>query len=431
MELVGGTPCIVDTTAATEVAAVGFWYDRGSRDEAPGERGSTHFIEHMLFKGTRRRAAFDIAREIDRLGGSINAFTERESMSVFAVVPEDGFEKTVEIMLDMTGDSLFDTEEFERERTVIENELSAADDDPEEAAADAFADLVWKNHPLGLKIGGTAADVASLSRDSVFESYRAHYAGAVDIMTVAGDVSGERVSAALAGVFPIPKQKPARKSPEWPPATGAYYSSAPFQHVQVFCSFQLPGKLSSTEYYALQAANTAMGDSMSSRLFQSLRERQGLCYSIYSAPTLLSDATLWTVFASSTVDTLPALLEGIGEELERFRDSGSFGAEETQDAVAQIRGGMKLEATDVEHRMRRLARQTAYGSAPISVSEASERIAAVGREAAGRSLLDFFDRSSPLVFAFGPAKAKSRFMAAAGTIMRRLGTVDAAPTTQR
>lgn len=417
--LVGGTPCIVDSTAATEVAAVGVWYDRGSRDEDDSQKGATHFIEHMLFKGTASRNAFQIAREIDGLGGAINAFTEREAVSFFAVVPEDGFEKTAEILIDMTENSLFDETEFERERVVIENELSAAEDDPEEIAADAFAELLWKDHPLGRKIGGTIADVAALNRDLVFAEYRSRFKKAAGLVTVAGNVDLSRARNAFDGVF-APSQEPAdRTPPSCPAASGAFYRSVPFQHVQLFCSFQLPSVLPQSDYYALQIGNTAMGDSMSSRLFQTLREQRGLCYSVYSSPTLLSDASLWTVFASSTIETLPRLVEGIAEEIERLLDPKGFQTQEIADAKAQLRGAMKLETMDIEHRMRRIARQKMYGTEPISIEESSRRIGDVPDERARRSLTSFITKSKPFVFAVGPAKPKSKFMRAAEGLMRK------------
>ena len=424
VELVGGTSCIVDTTAATEVAAVGVWYGRGSRDEGDTEKGSTHFIEHMLFKGTRKRDAFRIAREIDRLGGTINAFTERESVSVFAVVPSDAFERTAEIIVDMTEDALFDKIEFERERTVIENELSAAEDDPEEVATDAFAQLMWKDHPLGRKIGGTIDDVKKLDRDAVYSTFKSKYAEAADVVTVAGDVDPERARRTFNGAFRKSKQKPDRDAPVWPAVAGAYYEKASFQHVQVFCSFQLPRTIPNREYYALQVANTAMGDSMSSRLFQALRERSGLCYSIYSAPTLLSDVSLWTIYASSTPETIPQLIDGISDELNSFLNSSGFDDEEFNDAKAQLRGGMKLESMDIEHRMRRIARQTLYGNEPFSIAQASDLIGSVNNTEVDGALFGFLRGSKPLLFAAGPAGAKSRFMASAEKLLKKIGGND-------
>lgn len=417
VDLVGGAPCAVDSTAATEVAAVGIWYAKGSRDEGDRERGSSHFIEHMVFKGTRKRGAFEIAREIDRLGGSVNAFTEREAVSLFAVVPSDGFEKAAEILADMSRDAAFDPQEFERERAVIENELSAAEDDPEEVAADAYAELLWPDHALGRRIGGTIGDVAKLDRDATYSRYRERYAGAADFVSVAGDVDASRVKAAFDGAFDR-RVSVSRSLPGTDGPRGAFYRNAPFQHVQLFCSFKLPGTIDRDAYYALQTANVAVGDSMSSRLFQSLRERRGLCYSVYSAPTLLSDQTLWTVYASATVETMPSLVAGLAEELASLRASAGLASDEIDDAKSQLVGGMKLASMDVEHRMRRLARQRLYGIAPASPAEASRSIQALGVQETNSALLRFFDGSEPLVFAVGPARAKTRFLKASETFFK-------------
>lgn len=415
---VDGTTCIVDPTAATEVAAVGVWFDRGSRHEASGEYGSTHFIEHMLFKGTASRTAYGIAREIDRLGGSINAFTEREHVCVHATVPAESFSLAAEILIDQTNNSLLDPEEVERERSVIENELEAADDDPEEFASDVFAETLWPGHPLGRRVGGTAAEVASLSRDSLAETYGRYFKRRVPLVTAAGDIDLGSVSKCFAGAFGF-SAGTAESVPAPPLTTGAYYRAAPFQHTQLFCAFQIPRKLSHDEYHALQIANSSVGDSMGSRLFQGLREKRGLCYSIYSAPSLLSDATVWTVYASSKTETVPELLEALAGELEVLFRSG-LTAQEIGDARAQLRGGMKLDALDVEYRMRRIARQALYGYAPLSVSDASSRIAAIDEGFVAHAFRTIADPGSVFLLGVGPARGRAKYAAAAEAALDRI-----------
>ena len=408
---------LVDQAAAAEVAAVGFWYGIGSRDERIDEAGSTHFVEHMLFKGTSSRGAFSIAREVDRLGGSINAFTERECMALHAVVPAEGFEAALAILADLVTDSLFDITEFERERVVIENEITAADDDPEEAAADAFAERIWGSHPLARKIGGEANQVHSLTRENVYSRYKDLFQGIPPLITVAGGLDPEKVRRAVAGAFAGVHTKTPNKGialrlpPPRPKPIGTVFRPAPYQHVQSFCAFQADGVILPADYYALEVANAAIGESMGSRLFQELRERRGLCYSVFSSPSLMADSSLWIIYATSSLDTTAPLMASLGEELVKvMRDGLDDG--EVADAKAHIRGSMKIAAADTEYRMRRLARQALYGASPSSCEEAEARVAAVDAAAANAAMRRFFVHA-PTIYGVGMKAAKKKFSQAA------------------
>ena len=406
----GESRLLVDQAAAAEGAAVGFWYGIGSRDEAQDEAGSTHFIEHMLFKGTRSRDAFSIAREIDRLGGSINAFTERECMAVHAVVPAEGFETALTILADLVTDSRFDAEEFERERVVIENEIVAADDDPEEAASDAFAERLWPGHALARKIGGEVRDVRALGREGVYRRYLDNFRGLPPLITAAGGVEGDRVRDAVEAAFAGAeghRGPPRRLPPPLPKSSGEPFRRSPHQQVQTFCAFQAAGPIPSSEYYALEVANAAIGESMGSRLFQELRERRGLCYSVFSAPSLMEDASLFGVYATASKETAARLVDALSEELVRIARTG-LEAGEIADAKAHIRGGMKIAAADAEYRMRRLARQALYGAPNFSTAEADAGVAKVDAAAANEAMRRFFVHA-PIFYGVGARTAERSF----------------------
>lgn len=417
--LVDGTTCIVDPTAATEVAAVGVWFDRGSRDENPGEYGSTHFIEHLLFKGTGTRSAYDIAHQIDRLGGAINAFTERESVCVHVTVPSESLALAAEILVDQTNNSTFLDEEIERERRVIENELEAAEDDPEEVASDVFAELLWGEHPLGRRVGGTAEEVAALGAGRLREIYDRNFRRRVRLISASGDLDLPRVAGLFSGAF-SPGEAPEKRTPPTS-KRGVFYRSTDFQHVQVFCAFQCPKILDQDEFHALQIANSAIGDSMGSRLFQSLRERRGLCYSIYSAPSLLSDSTLWCVYASSKVESVGELLATLAEELQTLF-AGKLTGEELDDARAQVRGSLKLDALDVEYRMRRVARQALYGHETITVADSASRIATLEDDFITSTFRSIIDPRELFLLGVGPAKGRASFLSAAEAAVDRITT---------
>lgn len=410
LTLDGGVRLLVETTAAAEVAAVGVWYDRGSRDEGHGEGGATHVVEHMLFKGTVDLSASDLARRFDALGGAANAFTEREVMGLHAVVPVEAFAKAARLLCALVNGAAFEGEEFCRELSVISNELEAAEDDPEEAAADAYSKRLWGEHGMGKKIGGEKSEVQALRRDLIYDFYLRRFKGSPALITVSGGIDADRAfslfnragfSLAAEGVLPT------RLPPPQPAVRGQVFQVFPAQYVQVFCGVQRFGRITDGSYYALETANAAFGDSMGSRLFQKLRERLGLCYSVYSAPTLFHDFSLWSAYATCAAEDAPRLMRALYEEIRSAADEG-FMEEEIVCAKAHLRGMIKIAAQDAEYRMRRLARQALYGSPIMSVAESIAAIAAVTADQASAALADFLSQP-PIIFAAGNRRAKAGF----------------------
>ncbi|MFQ3547243.1 MAG: pitrilysin family protein, partial [Termitinemataceae bacterium] len=277
----GGLRLIVETTAAADVAAVGVWYNRGSRDEQASEHGITHIIEHMLFKGTKNLSASQIARSFDVMGGLVNAFTERETMALHATVPLSGFPNAVSILSDIITQAAFDQEEFTKELIVIENELAAVMDDVEELASDAFSEYYWGEHPLAHPIGGNLSDIRQKSLDQVYLFYQNHIQALPDIISVAGGINIDSVYDAFAPFIDAVKKKKAThstylssslafKNP--PSVTVPRYHVLDSQYVQIFYALPGPERLSDERYHDIIIANAAFGDTMGSRLFQKLRE---------------------------------------------------------------------------------------------------------------------------------------------------------------
>ena len=410
-----GTTIILDSTAATEVAAVGIWYNFGSRDENELLQGSTHFIEHMLFKGTSCRTPFQVAQGIDRLGGQINAATERECVYFFSSVPVESFDFAAEILIDIINDASFMLEDFEKERIVIENELVAAEDDPEEHAVEIFYERLWGNHPLARKIGGTISSLANLKHEEIFGVYTNQFRGRPPLVTLAGDISMDHALGLFSGKFHKPFDRTQRIKPNIPYLGAPYYQSASHQHIQIFCSFNSYFKISTSDYYALLIANTALGDSMSSRLFQTLREKLGLCYNINSMPSFFSDLTEWTIYASTTHETISQFIDALSDELHSIFEFGLTDVE-IQDARYHLIGSMKFDAIDIEYRMHRIAHQWLSGSNPISMKESVELLDALTpREV--NSIIERFMCGGAIIFGVGPARAKSAFCKAAQNLV--------------
>ncbi len=407
LSLGGSLRILAEKTEATGVVSIGIWFDRGSRDEGDSLVGATHFIEHMLFKGTPTRSASMAARQIDALGGLINAFTERECMALYCTVPGESFSQAMEILSDLVNHSLFDSQEFERERQVIENEIEAADDDPEEVASDAFFRRLWGSHPLGRKIGGTVAEVRALSRSLVVDFYHSAFLSHVSVVSVAGDLDFDQVLEACA---PFTEGRSgrgdlgSRERPLLPKSRGDFYEVISAQSLQLFYGYPRIDRFNEADYYALELANVAIGDSMGSRLFQELREKRGLCYSIYSSPVLFSDTSLWFVYASASVSKGPELVQRIHETLGVLKQRG-LEEEEVETAKAHLRGMIRIASQDTEYRMRRLARQALSRGPLLSREDAIQKISDLTRDQVNQTMEWFFSQP-PVLFAVGPGSLK-------------------------
>ena len=184
---------VTESVATVKTAAVGFWFPVGSRYEGKGQRGVCHFVEHMVFKGTTTRSAFDIALAFDRMGGYLNAFTDRETMCLHCVVPAIHLRQALEVMVDMASNSVFDQKELERERAVIQSEIVSSQDDPEEAALDAASEAVWPAHPLSAPIAGTVEEVGSLTRETLVDWYRNHIVSGPLVICAAGNLDQQEL----------------------------------------------------------------------------------------------------------------------------------------------------------------------------------------------------------------------------------------------
>lgn len=404
----GGLRLLVETTAATDVAAVGVWYNRGSRDEPADLAGATHIIEHMLFKGTDAVSASQIARRFDAMGGLVNAFTERETMGLHATVPLRGFKEAAEILTNIISSATFDLQEFNRELVVIENEITASLDDIEELAADAFAQRYWPQHPLGRPIGGTIEDVKDKKRDEVFTFYQNYFQGKPNLITVAGGLSPEIVIEAFGPLLYAQADSPCENKPFPPNVYGPSYYRLSSQYVQIYYALPGPEHIENKEYYALEVANAAIGDAMGSRLFQKLREDLGLCYTIYSSPNLFRDCSLFSTYATGALSNADELLQRIHDEIEDIKIKG-FTEEEIINAKSHIEGMITIAAQDVEYKMRRLARQALYKSKVMTCRESEEMIESVQVSDILASMKHFYN-SAPVLFGAGPKSAEKRLL---------------------
>lgn len=358
---------ITEPIAEAKTAAIGFWFFVGSRHETPSTRGVTHFVEHMLFKGTKTRTAFDIASAFDRVGAAVNAFTERDATCLYATVPFDFVPRAFEILCDMMHHSVFDENDIEKERKVIINEIITSKDDSEEAAVDALYETLWRGHSLSYSIAGSVKDVKRLTRDDMYNWYKTHFCNGKLLVTVSGNFNEKMIIETLSHLPPriLAANCNAETAPLWLPTRVSTY--APFSQNQVFASFPLPSPLNEHENNCWLLLNAIIGDTMSSRLFQRLRETNGFCYNVYSFFTVFEDAAFWCVYASVSRPDTAHLIRELHDEFADLLQNG-VSEEEVACAKDHICGEELIAGEDVENRMKRLS-QLYFAEYPLCTIE--------------------------------------------------------------
>jgi len=373
---------ILEQVPHTDVLSVGLWNVCGSRDETGPQAGFSHFLEHMLFKGTARRSAFEIAREAERVGGFLNAFTEKEVTCFYCTLPAEHAELAVDLLTDMYFHSVLDAREIQKEKAVVVNEIQTAEDNPEEKGHQLYLEGIWDGHALSRKITGETAEVEAIRRAELESFYRERFSPANTVVTASGGLQPDALLESLyrrfpAGTDPGPAP-PGRSAPERRRSWELRRDK--FEQVQVYTGISYASSRRSEEYYLDLVFNTLFGESMSSRLFQNLREDKGLCYTVYSFRSYFTDVSLWTIYASTTPRTLAPLLDGLEAELARLR-SEPPSHKEIDDAKSQIRGGMILAKEDMENRMKRLFRMHHLTDRVAEHEESLALLEGVGRDA--------------------------------------------------
>jgi len=387
--LPNGTRVLSERVPGARSATVGFWVTVGSRDETGADGahrasfGSTHFLEHLLFKGTESRSALDIAVAFDAVGGEHNAATSKEYTCYYAKVQDRDLPMAVEVIGDMITSSILDPEEFDNERQVILEELAMADDDPADAASEQLYRSVLAGHPLGRPIGGDPETIRSATRDGVWQHYRATHRPEHLVVSAAGAVDHDHlvagVRAALERGGMPDTAMPAERRPVRPAELGYRPSVVviprPVEQVNLFLG--VPGLVATDERRAAVAVlNSILGGGVSSRLFQEIREKRGLAYSVYSFAAGFSDAGLFGIYAGCAPSKAPQVVELALAELERVARHGITG-EELRRAVGQLSGASALALEDSDTRMTRLGRAEIVMGEFSDLDESLRRLALV------------------------------------------------------
>jgi predicted Zn-dependent peptidase len=411
-----GITIITDTMPHLETASLGVWINSGSRDERLDEHGISHFLEHMAFKGTRRRSARQIAEEIEAVGGDLNAATSAESTAYYARVLKADVPLALDVLADILTEPAFERDELMREQNVIVQEIGAVADTPDDLVFEHLQAIAFPEQPLGRSILGTAKTVRSFDeaklRDYVAQHYRAPdvviaAAGAVEHAAVVAEV--ERRFAGFNGpAGPMPQ--PARFG------GGTHVEKRELEQVHI--ALALPGvSQQDPSLYSLQMFTNALGGGMSSRLFQEAREKRGLCYSIYAFHAPYSDIGMFGLYAGTdaadTSELMRLVVDEIGHAAETLSEA------EIARAKAQMKAGLLMALESSGDRIGQLARQMIAWGRPIPLAELIERVEAVTVESARAAGHDLVRRGKPAIAVIGLGSGLESAAAIAETLTRR------------
>ncbi len=354
----------------------------GSRDESKHHLGSTHFLEHLLFKGTSRRSALDISIAFDSVGGSSNAATAKEYTSYYARVQNSAINLATDVLLDMFTSAKIDQTDFETEKTVILEELAMNDDDPEDVAHEAFSDALMPNSDLGRPIGGSKESILAVTREQVVDHYRQHYAANTLIVAAAGGVEHAHLVELVQNQLELvgwnnPQDPIARRAQEFrkPTAPERFrLIEKDTQQSHLILGFQSPHSMDD-DRYALAIFNTILGGGMSSRLYQEIREKRGLAYSTYSYQHGYSDSGFFGLYAGCNSENAEAVIKLMRGQLEDIASQGVSDDEFTL-AIGNITGSLALRFEASMARMNRLVGVELGSGDYLAVSEVLDKFQA-------------------------------------------------------
>jgi predicted Zn-dependent peptidase len=389
--LPNGVRVITEHMAHVRSVSLGVWITTGSRSETADQNGISHFIEHMVFKGTTTRSAEDIARSVDSIGGGLDAFTAKEMVSYNTKVLDEHLPLAFDVLADMVLNPLFRTEDIEKEKGVILEELKMEVDNPEYLLHEIFSSNFWKDHPIGKPILGTKDTIRRFDQEMIHHYYRRYYSPSNILITAAGNLNHEhlvdlarkhfedlRVNGTLSpDPAPVPHARLVHRNKTSLEQTHLYMGvpAYPFPHELRFACYAL---------------NTVLGGGMSSRLFQNIREKQGLAYAVYSELSMYRDTGCMAIYAGTSTESAGKVIESIVAEFRELKEN-PVPEEELRRAKDHLKGSFMLGLESTSSRMGNLARQEMYFKRFFTLDEMIQSIEDVTAEQVQRIAREFFD----------------------------------------
>ncbi|MEE8575118.1 MAG: pitrilysin family protein [Thermodesulfobacteriota bacterium] len=400
--LKNGINVITEEMADVESATVGVWVKTGSRNERRDVSGISHFIEHLLFKGTSKRSPLDIAKEIESVGGVLNAFTGREYTCFYCKVLAKDLPRAIDLLSDIFMNSVFDPLEMDRERKVVLQEIKMVDDTPDDLVHDLFTEKFWAEHPLGRPVLGTRRSVKSIKRASVKRYMATHYQPRSVFIVAAGKLKHGKVASAFdATLGTIKKGKPISKATTPKNSSGIKLVKRDLEQVHLCFGVPAPAQTDS-ERYKVYLLGNILGGGMSSRLFQEIREKRGLAYSVYSYLDLCKDAGAFVVYAGTSAESFHTVVELILKEFNDVR--GGVKSEELQHAKDQLKGSMILGLETSSNRMMRMARDEIYFGRVVPIKEVVKGIDSVSEDDIKKIATKLLDSAAATLVAIGKVR---------------------------
>ena len=395
---------VIVTEAMSEVRSVsiGLWFDVGSRDETEEIAGTSHFLEHLLFKGTPSRSAKDIADAFDAVGGDVNAFTGKEYTCYYARVLDDDLGMAFDVLSDMVTSSTLDPVELESERNVILEEIAMHEDAPDELVHDLFYKAMWDGHPLGRPVLGSNETVGEVSRDQLEAYWRERYSAPNLVVAAAGNLDHDRIVELVAERFSdgAEGRKTLRAGIAPRPTRGVNVHRRPTEQAHIVMGAQGLHR-SHEDRHALALIDTVLGGGMSSRLFQEVREKRGLAYAVYSYSSMFADTGTFAVYAGTTPQNAHTVMDIVTAELASVAANG-ITPQELERAKGHLRGALVLSSEDPGSRMNRLGRQQLALGEIMSLDELIARFEALEIDDLKRVAEVILSAGSPHITVVGP-----------------------------
>ena len=356
--LPSGIRVVTESIAHVRSVSVGIWFDVGSRDEISEQSGISHFIEHMVFKGTKNYRLRQIAQSLESVGGYLNAFTSKEQTCFYARCLDRHLEKAVSVLSDMVQFPLFEPAELEKEKQVVLEELKNIEDDPDDLIHDYFDKAIYGNHPLAFPVIGTVKSIMAMKRPMLIDYMRRHHTPASMVIAAAGHITHDVMVSLIKRYFQgVPSSRhngtvSRLRAPNRPAVPAAQDYERPITQAHI-CMGTLGLSVKHRQRYSLLVLNTLLGEGMSSRLFQNIRERYGLAYTVYSFANTLSDTGTFGVYAGTDKKNVQNCIELIYKEMEKMK-SRPVSMAELRRTKEQLKGTMMLSLESMSSRMMRL-----------------------------------------------------------------------------
>jgi predicted Zn-dependent peptidase len=384
-----GLRVLTERMSEVRSVSIGVWLTRGSRHESAERGGMAHFVEHMLFKGTHTRTAEDIAQAIDSIGGQLDAFTAKEYASYYIKVLDEHLPLALDVLSDIVLNPAFDPDDIEREKKVVVEEIKMVDDTPDDLVHELFTQAFWEDHPLGRPILGTRDTVESFTADALQTYFRGAYAPRNLIVSAVGNLDHAQVRdlvAARFGRVRLPGEQVEERAPGVVPAIQVRNKELEQSHV---CLGSNCYRQDHADRYATYVLNTLLGGSMSSRLFQNIREKRGLAYAVFSGISAYRDAGNFTIYAGCANDAVGEVVDLVVEELRTIRKTPVPDAE-LRRAKDHLKGSLMLSLESTASRMSNLARQEIYFDRQFSLDETVQGVERVTAADLQRVASDLF-----------------------------------------